>query len=275
MSTKSAIDKVRILLDQKADLFHRDFTTTSSGAADGTTLISTSVSAISSNFLVGKQATIFTTSNLNNLGQRRIISQASSGTLTVSEPFPGSVGSGVDFYISDELFIEDGDILVWLNDGQYDMLRWLNDSALFDQFRVQANLSISAGVAQLPTDFHRSIRPEFVEIDSVVAPVMDAGQLHRFLNDTTIDTKAIWSNGNIFYRPTTASTVSFKYIQRPLTISSSQNPGFSDEYEDIIVDYAVYRGWKARQNINMAGIYENRYSNKIKVINTQFAGRMI
>jgi hypothetical protein len=209
-------------------------------------------------------------------GQRRRITVFDGvSQLTVADTFGFQIASGVTFLIGEQgTVISDDDILDWLNDAQQDVVRWLNDDALFVSFGKNVALTLATGVATVPADFHRPMfqNGQSVEIDSQDAPVFDRTQKARFDRDTTMTRKAIWIDGKLHYRPTTATEVKLLYVAAPITITTTQDP-VPAELEDAFVDYAIYRGWLRMQTPELAGPYLEKYQEKIQRYNLQFQGR--
>lgn len=269
MTTAEKIRRVRSAWREISGGFHKKTTTTSAGS--DTTFVSTNITAVD-DFLNQKELVI---GSGNASGQRQLITDwvfsTKVGTLEASVGF--TIASGVTIEVGENGFWSDREILDWLNDGQDDMASELSDEVLFKALTVTANLSLSSGVATLPADFDRPAN-EHVLIDSAVAPILGRGEHARLLTDQFLVKKAMYRNGALLYRPTSASIVELEYVKTRTAIDIDNASPLEAKMHQALCDYAIYRGWLKGQKEELADRYLGIYRKKIEGYNRQWQGRI-
>lgn len=117
--------------------------------------------------------------------------------------------------------------------------------SILTTLRKTANLSPSSGLVAYPTDFLRKLIDPGIKIDSVYAREIQSGEMWRlrFLesNDNvksgTAD-KYYWeTDDGIHCLPTSATTITYKYIRVPDDLDGDANADMPLDVDDMVVDF--------------------------------------
>ena len=270
MNTENFIRRVRSAWQEISGGYYKNTATTSAGNAGGTTFICTAITAVD-DFLNQKELVI---AEGDALGQRRLISDwANMGnTGTLESTIGWQIATEIDIEVGEKGFWSDREILDWLNDAQDDVLNKLTDAALFKALTELVNLSISSGIATLPSDFVRP-KQDYVLIDGAVAPILAQDQYNKFLNSNFLVERAYFKDKSLYYRPTNASAVELEYIEDIAEITGAATSVLDTELHPALADYAIHRGFLKSEQESLAGKHLTEYEKKILSYNQQHEGR--
>jgi len=208
-----------------------------------------------------------------DLDQRRIIVDWSSSSTegTLDRELKAATSSAQQFLIGEKGFWSDKEILDWANDGQFDIVRRSTNVSLWDSLGELATLTPASGIAGLPSDFVRFTR-NHIHVDGSAAPFMKS--YNEFISTIFIDKRAYKMDGDVHYRPTSATTVEAEIIRRPVDIEPTPT-GYSvidldKQFHDALADYVIMRGFLKLES-KSADKYAKLYDDKIKFINATAA----
>ncbi len=130
------------------------------------------------------------------------------------------------------------------NQGRRMFAAILPDSIL-TSLRKTSDLSPTSGLASYPSDFLRNLDDPGILVDGVYAREIRRGEKWRLRllegNDNVKSGSAdkYWweTDDGIHCLPTTATTITFKYIRKPDDLDASENADMPPDVDDMVVDY--------------------------------------
>lgn len=280
MTTKQMMQRVRAAWHEQLQGFYIAGTTTSAGSV--TTFVASALSPLADDFLNEKE--IIITSG-DNAGVRRKIADWVSSTFTgtLLEQFPYTVGSGVTFEIGEAGFWSDQDIVAWLNDGAYQAIQLLANEALWDYLKSASTAgaevaSQNYGRATMPSD---CVKPPFsVWINGRTAKILNPDQKTRFDRDDYIgeaillEGRPVSGNVQILYKPADPATVLFQYAPAPEAFDFDTQTTLPARLHPILIDWAIKRGWEAKERLDLAAQAEKNFVTKINAANVEAVGQL-
>ncbi len=116
---------------------------------------------------------------------------------------------------------------------------------ILTSLRTTGALSPSSGLVAYPADYLRGLDDPGYLVDSVYASIIPKGEKWRtrFMegNDNVKSgaaDKYVWeTDDGIHCLPTTATTITFKYIRTPDVLDASANADMPLDVDDMVVDY--------------------------------------
>ena len=285
-TVEQIIESVRRNLFEAKKIRYFKGTTTSAGAADGTTAIDSSISGYNDDFFNG--ARFRPRDNVQTLttrGQVLITDfTGSTGTLTFEAAIaPDGVGdqvaSGTTYEIFDEGIWSDIAIIEWINSEQDALMALLTAEALATVTK-RSTTAGTAGVAPNPTDM---IRPIAITVGDRVAGLLNPDEQTRFKDDaflpaTTERPLAIFINGvsptdGLRYRPANNVTITWDYVPRLAEMTTTQDTELPDHYVSLLVLSVTATAFLASEDHNNHGLWKNLRDDRIKATNTLHAGK--
>lgn len=244
--------------------------TTSAGATDGSTFISTSLSTIADDALNGME--IYISDGVNAGLRREIVDWVKlSSTGTLLENFPYQIASGVNFIIGEKGVFSDQEGLAWLNDGATEIVNRLTNKALHDYLK-NGNTAGTAGgsgygTAATPTDLAKI--PFSVRLGSNPARIYDFQEQESFDNDPWIANKVLWDGSDLIrYKPDSSLTVYWKYAKKPTTITITVDCDLPDRTHPAVVEYAKWQAFMKKGVLAAADRVMRNFETMIAFLNS-------
>lgn len=278
MTTLEMIARVRSAWNEELGGFYI------TGTADGgsvTTLVDAALATFADDYL--NEMEILITSG-GNSGLRREISDfvSSSYTATFLEQFPYAIASGVTYEIGQKGFWSDQEIINWLNDGAYEVIRLLSNDALWDYMKTantNGNMVGSQvyGRAPVPSDMIKP--PASVWVNGKTARILPPDQKTRFDRDPYIGA-AVFLEGQaggvqqVLYKPYEDATLQWQYAPTPTAFNVSTATTLPARLHDFLVSYARKRGWNKKERLDLEKAAENDFSRQIQSANAEATGKL-
>jgi len=280
MTTQELLSQSRSELKDTGQLRYKEGTTTSAGAADGSTLVSTSLGGADDAW---NQAEVRITSG-DNSGQRRQIGDyvSSTGTISLVENFTHQVANSVTFEIGEKGFISDHQLIEWFTEAQDKLVVILAEDAFPGHSKRLSVAGTGGTSAALPTDLTGA--PSTLqfkdnsgnEYDVTVLPPSEHDRFREdaFMGSALSDMVAIFQNGKISYRPTNNGTLLLPIVPKfnPVTFSGgSQLPTYLHQLQ---ITWAVYKGWKVRERLDQANAAKTDFIDLVNAINAKYGNNV-
>ena len=289
-TVEQLIYSVRKNLHEANDMRYRRFTTTSDGAADGTTAISTELASYLNDHFNG--AFIRIVDSQPNIAESEqnfnmIVDFATStGTVTAAKSLGIQAVTGVVCEIFESKVWNDVAIIDALNESQDTLAHILSDQALRPVLASGTTSgtqfgSQSLAFANFPGD---CLRPISIEVDNVACGILDENQRWEFqtnpyVGNTTGAPIAIYSartvSGNLLrgvdYRPMNLSTVRWYYVPDLSNVSASQDLQYPDQYADLLTTDTTLRMLGAGEK--QVEPWFSRRNELVQAMNAQWSNR--
>lgn len=279
MTIREMLSLSQIELGQDEKTRYKTGTTTSNGAADGTTLVANALGGVDDGF---NEAEVRITSG-NALEERRLIGDyvASTGTITVLERFSHQILSAVTFEVGEAGFVSDHQLLKWFTTAQDVLINLLVSDALPNktkEFQVAATVGLSAA---MPTDLVGApISVAFKDSAGAIydVTVIPSSQQDRFRESviqgqSLDDMIAVFKNGVIEYRPNNNGTLLLEGAQKLANVTFAGGSQLPDYLHHLQVKYAVIQGWNVKERSELAQIVQNEFNSEVSAINSKYVNK--
>ena len=256
MTVREMLSRSRSELKNVGRLRYKTGTTTSAGATDGSTIVSTGIGGVDDAW---NRAEARITSG-DNSGERREIGDFATSTLTLVENFSFQVANSVTFEIGEGGFISDHELIELFTEAQDKLITYLVDDA-FPAHSKRLEVAGTAGVsAALPSDLAgppKSLKfrdTSSVVRDVVILPVGEEDRLtsDAYLGSSLDDMAAIFQNGVIEYAPANNGTLLLPVVPRFDSVSFSGGSKLPSYLHPLQIEWATYKGWQKAERLDLA-----------------------
>jgi hypothetical protein len=279
MTVKEMLASAREELGEIGRLRYGSGTADSDGATDGTTLIDSAFAGVADGW---NNAQVRITSG-DALGERRDVADFASGTITVTEPFSVRILDGVTFEVGERGYITDHALIDFFTQAQ-DRLIYLLPASAFPGHLDTLEVSAASGVSSaLPANLAGA--PSTVRFKSVAgieydAVILPASEHDRFREDTWLgssldDLVAIFDNGVIKYKPSsTSGTFLLPVVPKFDAVTFADGSPFPTYLHHILVEWAIYKGWRTRQQPQLAAMAKQDFVDSVNAINQKYGNKV-
>lgn len=280
MTTTEMLARIRSALHEELGGFYLTGTATGGSV---TTLIDGALVTFADDYFNDAGAEALITSG-GNAGLRRAIADfvSASYTATFLEQFPYAISSGITYEIGQKGFFSDQELLAWLNDGSYEVIRLLANDALWDYLKTAdtAGTTVSGqdyGRALVPSDMIKP--PASIWVNGKTSQILMPDQKTRFDRDPYIGAAVLLegrpgSVQRVLYKPNDDATLQWQYAPTPTTIRVSAATNLPARLHNLLCDYGIMRAWQKAERADLAKVAEGNFSRQVQSANTEALGRM-
>lgn len=252
-------------------------TTDGAGAADGKTLVASALGGVDDS--VNEMQIKLTNGAIS--GERRLIGDyvASSGTITVVDAFSAQVATSVTFEIGEAGVVSDHDLIDYFTEAQDRLIMHLVADAFPAHIKRIEVITTSGVSAALPANLAgppKSLQFRDASSNEYDVSLLAPSEKDRFKDDAFVggsltDMVAMWENGVILVRPTTPDgTLLLNVVPKFDAVTFAGGSKLPSYLHPLQVTWAVYKGWFAKQRLDLGNVAKQSFFDAVNAINRQY-----